>query len=393
MAETTGYSVGTDTNNLVATYCVETAWGVINTPADGKICRLNSEGFGKTKTRTRPSEITTAGQVSGAVTTGVSTKGDLKVSISAGSHFDLLAASLMNVAETAATITAITIAATGTGFTDSGNGFVTAGLVAGQWVRVTGFAGATVNGYYQLLTVAAGTVTTLPAPGATEAATPSVTIAGQRVKNSNSFYSVFFEKKLGTSLYLTYPGSFPTGGSISANSGGYFEGSLSFIGKDEVKGTATVFSGTVTAANSNNIIDTVGGFGAIYRGTSLLAGTITKVDVNWSQSAREQRGMGSSATQGIGKGLIEAKGSIEMYFANFSLYDEAVSETGSMFSFRGLDASGNGYIITGGNVKLLNPKIVAGGPGQDVMASFELEFNPTSTSSVFGGSTIQIDKV
>jgi hypothetical protein len=40
----------------------------------------------------------------------------------------------------------------------------------------------------------------------------------------------------------------------------------------------------------------------------------------------------------------------------------------------------------------MNPKVVAGGPGQDIMADFEIEANPdVSSTQIFAGKSIQID--
>lgn len=96
-----------------------------------------------------------------------------------------------------------------------------------------------------------------------------------------------------------------------------------------------------------------------------------------------------------GKQLIS--GSLSSYFKDFSLYTQFTAEQAGPISFYALDglpsASGTkGYMITICNATIMNPKIVAGGPGQDVMAEFELEGNPDiSSTSIFGGRTIQID--
>lgn len=391
---TTGYQAAIATNDVLLSYAPESTWG--SKPAvQFQQIRIESEGFAGTKSRTRPSEINASGQVSAAVTTKVETKGDMKLGLSTATPFNMLAASFAAAPATAINFSAkTTVAATGTGFTDSGSGFVTAGIAAGQWIRVSGFATTSINGYYQVLTVAAGTITTLPAPATTELAGASVTFTGQMARQAQIFQSFFVQKQLSSNKFLHFAGSWPTGGGISASVGGFFESTLSFLCKDQVKATSDGSTGAQLAAGSGNVIDTVGGFGSVYRGATLLDATINKIDVKWQQqSARAIYGMGSAAALGMGKGLIEVTGSIELYFKDFAQYDEFISETASMISFRGVDATGAGYIVSIANATIMNPKITAGGPNQDVMATFDLEGNPSATGGVFAGACMQIDKV
>jgi hypothetical protein len=85
------------------------------------------------------------------------------------------------------------------------------------------------------------------------------------------------------------------------------------------------------------------------------------------------------------------------YFKDFTLFNQFVNEQAGPISFHALDgmdelSATKGYMITFCNATIMNPKIVAGGPGQDVMADFEVEGNPDiSSTNIFGGKTIQID--
>ncbi len=394
---TTGYQAGIPTNDVLLSYAPETVWGTKPAVAFNQI-RVQSEGFTATKSRTRPSEINALGAVSQAVTQKMEAKGDFKFALSTALPFDLLAASIGGAAATAVSFAAkITVAATASGFTDSANGFVTAGIGAGDWIRVTGFTGgsaAQINGYYQVLTVAAGVLTTLPVPGATKVAGDSITMTGQSVMNGSVFQSFFFQKQLATALFLQYPGSVPIGGSISASVGNFFSGDMQFLSKSQDKATTDGSTGAQVAAGAGVVMDTVNGIGSVYRGAAVIAATVTKADLKWQMnSARMQYGMGSVAAAGYGKGLLEVSGTLEVYFKDFSLYDEFISETGSMVSFRAVDGTGAGYQFTIPNATIMNPNIVAGGPSQDIMASFQLEGNPSASSGIFAGASIQIDKL
>lgn len=393
---TTGYTAAIATNDVVMSYAPEATWGTKPAVAFQQI-RVESEGFTGTKSRTRPSEINASGQVSAAVTTKIESKGDLKMGLSAATPFDVLAASFSATPSAAigAGVAAKTdIAATASGFTQVAAAFITAGIVAGQWIRVSGFSTASINGYYQVLTVAAGTITTLPAPATTQVAGSTVTISGQMARQGTAFQSFFFQKQLAANMFLQYAGAWPTGGNVSAALGGFFETGVQFLCKDQTKAVADGSTGAQTAAGTGNVIDTVTGFGTIYRGAVALSAVVSKIDLKWEQqSARAIYGMGSASASGMGKGLVEASGTIELYFKDFTYYDEFIAETAAMVSFRGVDATGAGYIFTITNATIMNPKITAGGPNQDVTAVFELEGNPSSPAGVFAGACMQIDKV
>lgn len=396
MPPTTGYNAAIATNDILLSYAPEATWGTKPAVAFQQI-RIESENFTLSKTRSRPGEIQATGQVSGAVTTKVEAKGDIKCSLSTDVPLDIMAASIMGVADTAVSFAnKTTVSATASGFGDSANGFVSGNVHAGDWIRVKGFVGANLdlNGYYQILTVAAGTVTTLPAPAHTAVAGDTVTFTGTKIKNGTTVNSFYIQKQLSANQFLNYPGSIPTGGGVSASLGGFFSNEFSFLSKDQVKAVADGSTGAQIAASGAGVIDTINGFGSIYRGSTALAASVNKIDLKWQQqSARQQYGMGSSASAGFGKGLLDVTGSLEVYFKDFTLYDEFIAETGAMIAFRAVDLTGAGFIFTVGNATIMNPQIVAGGPNQDVMATFQIEGNPTSAASIFGGSCFQIDKV
>src|SRR5574340_404331 len=377
---TTGFQAGIPTNDVILAYGNEVTWGT-KPAVSFKQVRVQSEGFTVSKSRTRPSEINTLGHVSQAVTQKMEAKGDIKFALSTAAPFELLAASIGGAADTAIDFASkITVAATASGFTDSGNGFITGNIHAGDWIRVSGFTGgsaSSINGYYQVLTVLAGEITTFPVPGATKVAGDSVSITGQKVLNGSVFQSFFFQKQLATNMFLQYPGTVPTGGSISASVGNFFSGDMQFLAKSQDKATTDGSTGAQTAAGTGVVMDTISGFGTIYRGAAALAGVVTKVDLKWQMNnARMQYGLGSSSAQGYGKGLLEVSGSLEVYFKDFTLYDEFIAESGAMIAFRAVDGTGAGYVFSVANATIMNPNIVAGGPSQDVMATFQLEGNP-----------------
>lgn len=391
---TANFQAAVDSSDVILSYAKEANWGVKPAVAFKQI-RVMGESLTSSKGRNRPGELSNSGQAAAAVTIKVDAGGDVNIALSDDTFDDFLAAVLRSDWATAVNKAASTIAATGTGFTDSGSGFVTAGIQAGQFLKVAGFTGgsaALINGIYRVDTVAAGVITTTPAPGATKVVGDPVVITGQMLRNGTTFQSFFIQKGLASDKFLHYAGSWPSGLSLDANYGDFVKGVINFLSQSQVKAVADGSTGAQVAAPTGNVIDTVLGISHMRRNGVLIASTVQKLGVKLtSDGARTQNGMGSASAQGIGMGLLTAAGGLETYFKDFSLYDEFVAETTAPLSFCLLDSLGGGYMITFCAATLMNPKIVAGGPGQDVTAAFDVEGNPGPV--LFGGRTIQIDKL
>lgn len=281
--------------------------------------------------------------------------------------------------------------------TDSGSGFIIAGYTKGQYIRVQGATTAGNNQIYQITAVVAGTLTVTPNPTSNEACAATTKIQGSYVRNGLVFDAFLFEKMMASNLFLHYSASFPTGGGLDVGVGDYLKGSLSFLNKSEVKGVATKSaSGNVIAAPVGAVIDSMAGITNVKFNGSAVAAAVQKVGIKWNkEGAAGQYAIGQSAAQGMRKGTFTCTGSLSTYFKDFTLYDAFQAETAGAISFTAADGAAAGttnntYIITICQGTIMNPKIVAGGPGQDVMAEFEVEGNPDTTGT-YGYKTLQID--
>jgi hypothetical protein len=389
---TIDFAAAIDTNDLLMSYHVEDAWGVMPAPTTSKYIRLDAEGFTSNKSRTRPNEISATGQASAAITTKEESPGSLNFSVSAGTHNDLVAASIgSSFAAAHVPIVGVTLAAVSDGFTDSGNGLAAA--LVGQFLRASGFPTVTNNIYYKILSVAAGKITTSPAPAAAETGDSDSTLTfSSMVRNGTDFTSFHFQKQLAAALFLEYAGAWPTGGTLDVGIGDYLKGTLAFLNKSEVSATSSVM-GTIAAAPTGTVIDSVNGISNVRRNNTAVVAFIQKIGMKWNkEGARAQYAMGSAAAVGMGKGKFTAGGSLSSYFKDFALFAEFKNETGGPISFQALDNAGKGYIVSWCNATIMNPKIVAGQASADFVAEFEIEGNPdVSSPSIYGGKTIQID--
>jgi hypothetical protein len=233
------------------------------------------------------------------------------------------------------------------------------------------------------------------------------TIKGSCLRNGTTFNSFTFQKKFSSSLFLRYAGAFPTGGSLDVGVGDYLKGTMAFLNKSQVSATTELGGAAYTSAPTGTVIDSVKGIGTVWRGVDAgttpgvpapVAGVVQKLGVKWNkENAALQYGIGSASAQGVRPGKMLVTGSMSTYFSDFALYNQFINEQAGPISFFALDGpdeltTTKGYVITFCNATIMNPKVVAGGPGQDVMADFEVEGNPDiSSTQIFGGKTVQID--
>ena len=384
---TTGYQAGLEANDVQLSYGLEAVWGEAPATAFQAI-RYTGEGFAGSKTRQRPNEINESGQASAAVTTEEKADASVNFALSYGTYDDLLAGMLNGDWSSNLNITGTDIAATETGLTSAtANKFQNVRI--GQWVKLAGFATAENNGFRRV-TAKAGNDVTLAGGMTVEAAGAAVTIKGSVLTNGTTFQSFFFQKRFSPNMYLTYPGTYLTGGTLNAGRGQFMQGDFKGAAQSEQKAVSNSSTGAVLAAPTGRVHDTVAGFQALQLNDAIVPAVVDSFSVSITkEGASAQFGLGAAAAQGMTRGTFTLSGSMRTYFKNFTLYDLFRSEALGVLSYRTLDAAGNAYILTIPAAAIMNPKIVAGGPGQPVMAEFQLEGNPSPTL----GYTFQIDRL
>lgn len=407
----TGFNAGIDSSDVIVRYGEEVTWNTVPAVAFQEI-RLTGESLSEQKTRTRPEEIKADGFVSHALTTQVQASGGINFALSYGTYDDLLAGLLNSTFSADLAITSVATTAiitsslslpnlTGQGFSTNNTSLFDS-IVAGQWIRVSGFtasAGAS-NGLYRVTAVDAANdeiqVSATAGNGPNQVADAStgseVNIQGSYVRNGVAFRSFYIEKQLSATLFLYYAGSYISGGTLNAQVGGFLEGSFDFLSASETNGTSTQSTGGPTAAPTGQVIDTVAGFQQLEVNDTAIAAVVQ--GISWTvtkNNARAQYGLGQAAAQGMARGTIDVSGTMSVYFTDFTLYTDYKNETDRIVSFAALDNLGNGYIFTLPGVTLMNPQVVAGGPDTDIVSEFELEGN--EGSGVYAGVIMQIDKI
>ena len=161
--------------------------------------------------------------------------GDLNMELSYSSYDDLIEGAFASTFGTAIGISGndITIT-TGTDLiTSSSTDFVAAGIVVGQWFKVGGFTNAALNKYYKAVTVAANQIDLVSgAVSATEAASNTVTIDGEMIRNGIVESSFSMQKHIQDATvptFINFQGARVGGMSLTFGTGQILTGSFSLM--------------------------------------------------------------------------------------------------------------------------------------------------------------------
>lgn len=376
----TAYSAGVETTDVQLSYIIESAWGVAPNSAAQAI-RITGESLAGQKQRTRPNEITGARRVSPAVTQQESAGGGLNFNLSYGTFDDLFAGvfgadwtAALSIVGIAADISTV---AAGNKLTSTLASKFT-NIAVGQWIELRGFsASAGVNnGFYRVAAKTSNQDITLAGKtviNETPAGTAAL-VRGSMLRNGDLVKSFFFQKRLASNLFLRYPGVMFSGMTLQGGVGQFFTGTLQSAAKEELNQTAAAGSGSINAAPTGGFFDSVASFGGVQIDDTALAAVVNSVSLELSrEGAGMDYGMGSAAAQGARWGQVQAGGSIELFFRDFTEYARFKSEARGRVAWRMRDQGGNHYIATLDGSNLMNPQIVAGGPNQAVMARFAIE--------------------
>jgi hypothetical protein len=340
--------------------------------------RFTSESLHQEQTTEDSKEIKDDRQVSDVVRTKVSGMGGLGLELSYGAHDPILKALLLSTAwsspVTIGPISTLSAAATDNSFNDSANGL--ASLVAGQWIKVSGFATAANNGYFKIKTVAAGKVTVTGGTLVNETASAGRKInMGGQIVNGITKTSFYIEKQFSdlTNVFAGYKGMMPNTGGFSVKADQIITGNVDFLGSREISLASSLGSG-YTPAPTNGVMAGVSDVTAVC--IAPAASLVQAVDVsefsfNINNNLRERLRVGTLGAFSIAAGKFNADGNAIMYFADATLIDYFLNFTEVSVAYGINDAANNGYLIEFPAVKFSQGQRVAGGENTDVMADMK----------------------
>lgn len=374
-------------------YVLEAAYGVTPTTGNHNAIRVTGESLDFSIKTETSKEIRSDRQTTDLVQVGAGATGGFNFEFSYKEFDPFLEAALQGTFLAAGTGGVNVISATFTATTiTAGSGTPFVNMVDGQWIKVSGASVSANNGYFKILTKTSSTVLTFAAATFTaEGPTANVNISSSRLVNGTTQRSYTIEKNFSDiTQFLAYRGMTASKLSLNFQSGSIVNGTIDFMGKDMVRAGTTALPGTTTASSTYDIMNAVSGVGNVLEGGAPLSGTfIKKLDFNFDNALRAQDAIGTLGAVGIAPGTIMADASMDIYFANGTIYDKFLNNTSSSLSFRSVDGAGNGYIFTFPKTKFGEAKVTAGAINQDAMLVSKVTALMDATTS----QMVQIDRV
>lgn len=387
-------------------YIKETVYGTTPGAGNGRFLRMTGESLNFDLSKEASKEIRDDRQSAGATTVDANASGGFNFHMQYAEYDQLIEAAMQSVytvygtngvgttfSATFASNT-ITAAVAPTGSSD----FTT--LQKGQWLRVTAPSNVNDGKFVRISTVTAPTTTviTLDASTPLTAGGPiaNSAVATSRLANGTTLMSFSLEKKFSdVTQFLTYRGMGVAKMSMNFSAGAISDGSFDFMGKDAVRNITTQLPGTTAASQQYEIQNGVRGIGQLWEGTTPLTTTSVKsMTMSVDNVLRGQKALGTLGNIGLGVGDLKITGTIETYFADGTQFDKFLADTYTQLVVATQDTAKNGYVFTLPRVLLMNAKVVAGGEGQDVMATFDYEaFADDANATAALRKTIFIDRV
>jgi len=252
-------------------------------------------------------------------------------------------------------------------------------IVVGQVIKVAGFT--TAGTFYAIVTsIATLSLGIEPMTDvASEAAGDSVTVTPlDYVRNGTTKSSFTIQKAftdLSTPEYWNFTGARVSTWNLELATGSILNTSFGILAKDASM-TETQYAGaTLSAANTNTVLNAVDNVAAITFDGDPGGSTFyfNSLSVNLDNALRGQEAVGTLGLIGVEAGRLQLTGNVELYFENSELFDKFRAATAFALTFQAEDAAGNAYFVTIPRAKYTSMEIVAGGNDQDIFASAQFE--------------------
>lgn len=366
-------------------YAQEATFGVIPTTGNHKYLRVTGETLNYEISKEASAEINSTRAVSSMIPISASATGGIESEISYNEYDPLFEAALQSTyvaygtAGVGATFTATFTATTITASVAPTGGSAFTNLKKGQFFRLVAPGHANDGKIFRvsLTTPTNGTVITVEAstPLATGTSIANCLVQSSRLTNGTTQRSYTIERQSpDITEFWAYSGMTLSSMTMNVASGARSTMSFDFMGKKATRKTGTTnMPGTATDSLAYDIHSSGTGPACyIWVDGAPLAGTYVKsLSMTYDNALRTQEAVCEIGAVGIGSGTINCTGSLEVYFANGTLYDKFASNTNIAFTFSTLDNAGNGYVVTLPKVNISSLGVNASGKDQDLMLSLE----------------------
>ena len=326
-------------------YKVETTEGT-NPGGVATYLNFTTNNLDKSNSTTQDDTVRSDTNVAGTIRTGTSTSGDVGFRLRHSEYDPFLEAVLRGAYATAYTDTATTIsfADADNSVNDSASGF--ANVVAGQWLKISGTASGTNDGWYKVATktstakliLSHGTVTD-------ESAAESITLKGTYLANATTEKSFTVERGLADiTQFQTFTGLKVNTLGLNFNTDDIAGGSISLVGRDGSYTGASGFAGGHATASTAPAMNTVDDIKAIFVNGALSTANFASLDFSVTTNSEAIRAIGNLAAVAVNQRSIGISG-------NFTVFKEDRTFDAFKSDFTPIDlvivtedSNGDGYV-------------------------------------------------
>lgn len=366
-----------DANRVQLSYIDEGVFGQGKAGSRLQILRHTGESLKQDTSIITSEELRADRQIADILRTGIAVSGNVGFELSYGTFDDLFKALLCSAgwSEKKEMQDEITISAHAydNSLHDSANGFVSAGFVANQWVKISGFVTTANNGWRKIVSVDPDEMILSHGDMVNEIAGELITITmGSQILNGVvapvSFNIERQYKDLGSNVFSLFTGMCITSMSLDVPADAAIKGSLVFTGSKEESKAASLGSGYKNAS-STKIMTGANHVDKIFENAAEIG--LLRFSLNVNNNLRSRLQVGTLGITGVGTGSMEITGALSVYFNNNTLFDKYLNQDKTSLVIAVQDGVGNGYVIEIPSVKITNGSRQAGGLNTDVVGEFE----------------------
>lgn len=342
--------------------------------------RYTGESLTQNTQSTESQEMRSDRQNPDLIRTGVSAGGDVNAELSHGGHDVLLAGAMMNdwtAAHSDSGDYSVASASGVTGIiTDDLAGAPFADIEVGDWVKFAGFGDSANDGWKRVTAkpdsnnITVRGLTTMVNESAAVGVTSEhdgTLLMGSLTEAATVKKHFVLEKRFtDVTQFYSYRGARAAQLEMAFAVGAIPSAKWTFAALDEVRGVATVGTGSDVAASANPVHSPVSSFQDVMENSLAFGGSLQSVTLNIDNRVRPQSAIGSVPAVGIGLGRALVSGTARVYFENGDFSDRHTGWTASNFSFRVGDAVGD-LIVDLAAVRFSEAQVVAGSIDQDVL--------------------------
>lgn len=372
-----------DTNRTRLSYGLESAYGTLPNISLTDI-RHTGESLRQDTRTASSSEIRQDRQIPDVIRTAANVSGDINIEMSYGAHDDFLQWAMLSAGwssvVTVGPVTNVSAASADNSFNSAAAGF--GSIVAGQWIKVSGFANAANNGYFKVVTQTASKLVVSGGTLVVEAAGPTVNVVmGGQIVNGVALNTFALERQyvdLGN-VRARYHGCAVEAFNLAIAAEAIITGSFGIMGQQESSGTTSFGSG-YTLAPSNGVMNAIDDVPKIIiNGSTTVMNSLSMAAKN---NLRGRMVIGNVGPVSIGTGSFDITGTAQVYFSDATLITHYLSFNRVPISWVMEDSTGKAYVIELPAVKFTSGQRVAGQQNADVIADLAFTAYRHSTDDI-----------